>query len=251
MQSKYILFSLIVLLISCNKKEKPVNKLVIGGSNNYISDTTIFKIIDKGNVIERGNEGKFVFLNNEKPYGLTSESMVTKNQYIHILLRSFSYGSNINLACEGSWGKWYGNSVRFNLNKFGWANQHLYVKVPDTILNAKLRIYAYYFGGGDGAEINRLEIRILNNSPFLNDINDYCFMPLCVDLSKELKKQKMAFDSKTFFQKAFELDEKAFENSPISKKEFALEWKRREKKMGLETLFKNISIYTSQYPELN
>ncbi|MBK8674736.1 MAG: hypothetical protein IPN93_17630 [Bacteroidetes bacterium] len=102
-------------------------------------------------------------------------------------MRSNCYSSTINLACEASWGKWYGNNARFSIDKFGWANHHLYVKVPDTIQTAKLRIYGNYFGGGNGAELNRMEIRILDSSPFKNGINDYCFLPLCVDIYKEIK----------------------------------------------------------------
>lgn len=250
MINKYILSFFLLGLIGCKSNEKHINKLIVGGSNNYISDTTIFKIIDKGNVIERGNEGKFVFLTKEKPYGFTSECLVAKNQYVHVLLRSYCYVSSINLACETSWGKWYGNSARFSINKFGWANQHLYVKVPDTISTGKLRIYAYYFGGGDGAEINRMEIRILDSSPFKNGINDYCFMPLCTDILKELKKLNIVSDSNSFVKNAASLDDKIFENSSLTKKEFLEECERRKKEIGNPKLFENIKAFSKQYPEL-
>ena len=122
--------------------------------------------------------------------------------------------------------------------------------MPFCVLIVILRIYGNYFGGGNGAELNRMEIRILDSSPFKNGINDYCFLPLCVDIYKEIKKSNLIKNKTFYYENTFNIKDETFENYAVTKKEFEVEWEKRKKEVGEEKLVEKINNFLKQYPEL-
>ena len=248
MKNYSLLISIFLLAnIACKKKINESISIEINANSLSINNAPEYEpnIEGIGNIIVVNENEKKVELSKEHPFGLTVSINTNGKKFVHASIRTNSKLPNLNLACESSWGKWYGNNSHFNTNKNGWSEMHLIIKVPDSLKQNNLKFYASFFGV-EPVLVDSLKIELWDESPFGNQIPDFVFQPMLYEIVHQMEYNGIEYNSNNFIEKAAELPESIFEYFGVEKSAF--------KKMCIQKgthLFEENKKYALQFKSQN
>ena len=220
---KYSLLIFILLLanIACKKKTNKSIFIEVNANSKTIDNAPEYepKIEGIGQIVAINEKENKVELSKEHPFGLTVSFNTNGKKFIHASLLTNSTRPNLNLACESSWGKWYGNNSHFNTSKEGWSEMHLIIKVPDSLKQNTLKFYASFFGDNP-ILVDSLKIELWDELPFGNKIPDFVFQPLLYEIVHQLEYCGIDFTRDDFIDKSAQLPDNIFDYFGVEKSTF-------------------------------
>lgn len=241
-----VLFSL-VLIVACKQNPKESLVISVNANSTTIDNAPEYepKIEGIGQIVAINEKENKVELSKEYPYGLTVSFNTNGKKLIHASLLTNSTKPNLNLACESSWGKWYGNNSHFNTTKEGWSEMHLIIKVPDSLKQNTLKFYASFFGDNP-VLVDSLKIELWDESPYGNQVPEYLFQPMLYEIVHQMDYNGLDFDKKNFIEKSLKLPDNIFEYFAVEKSTF----KKICTKKG-DKLFEENKEYALQFKTQN
>jgi len=220
---KYSLLIFILLLanIACKKKTNKSIFIEVNANSKTIDNAPEYepKIEGIGQIVAINEKENKVELSKEHPFGLTVSFNTNGKKFVHASLLTNSTRPNLNLACESSWGKWYGNNSHFNTSKEGWSEMHLIIKVPDSLKQNTLKFYASFFGDNP-ILVDSLKIELWDESPFGNKIPDFVFQPLLYEIVHQMEYCGIDFTRDDFIDKSAQLHDNIFDYFGVEKSTF-------------------------------